>query len=59
MKPFVWASFAALLVGGPASPDRDVEAALVDAALAHSGVARSDSYATVADPDITLGHLEK
>jgi hypothetical protein len=56
MKPFVWASLAALLVGGPASPDRDVEAALVDAALAHSGVARSDSYATVAlaDPDVRL-----
>ena len=54
MKHFVWASLAALLVGGPASPDRDVEAALVDAALAHSGVARSDSYATVADADVTL-----
>ena len=54
MKPFVWASLAALLVGGPASPDRDVEAALVEAALTHSGVARSDSYATVAlaDPNV-------
>src|SRR6266480_3378641 len=53
---FVWASLAALLVGGPASPDRDVEAAPVAAALAHSDVARASSYAKVAltDPDVRL-----
>jgi hypothetical protein len=53
---FVWASLAALLVGGPASPDRDVEAAPIEAALAHSDVARSGSYAKVAlgDPDVRL-----
>src|SRR5438552_9005838 len=48
---FVWASLAALLVGGPASPDRDVEAAPLEAALAHSAVARSGSYAKVAVAD--------
>ena len=53
---FVWASLAALLVGGPASPDRDVEAAPVDAALARSDVARFSSYAKIAlaDPDVRL-----
>src|SRR3979490_3194388 len=53
---FVWASLAVLLVGGPASPDRDVEAAPVEAALAYSDVARSSSYAKVAlaDPDVRL-----
>ena len=53
---FVWASLAALLVGGPASPDRDVEAAPVEAALARSDVARASSYAKIAlaDPDVRL-----
>ena len=53
---FVWASLAALLVGGPASPDRDVEAAPVEAALARSDVARFSSYAKIAlaDPDERL-----
>jgi hypothetical protein len=53
---FVWVSLAALLVGGPASPARDVEAAPVEAALAHPDVARSGSYAKVAlaDPDVRL-----
>ena len=47
---------AALLVGGPASPNLNVEAAPVEAALAHSDVARTSSYAKVAlaDPDIRL-----
>jgi hypothetical protein len=51
---FIWASLAALLVGGPASHDRDVEAASVEAALAHSDVASSGSYAKVAlaDPGV-------
>ena len=53
---FVWVSLAALLVGGPTSTDRDVEAAPVEAALARSDVARSGSYAKVAlaDPDARL-----
>src|SRR5260370_189245 len=53
---FVWVCLAALLVGGPASPDRNVKAAPVDAALARSDVARSGSYAKVAlaDPDVRL-----
>ena len=53
---FVWASLAALLVGGPASPDRDVEAAPVEAALARSDDARFSSYAKIAlaDPDERL-----
>jgi len=57
---FVWASLAALLVGDPASPNRDVEAAPVEAALAHSNVARSSSYAKVAlaDPDVRLVLLD-
>jgi hypothetical protein len=53
---FVWASLAALIVAGPASPDLNVEAAPVEAALAHSDVARSSSYAKVAlaDPAVRL-----
>jgi hypothetical protein len=53
---FVWASLAALLVGGLERPDRDVEAAPVEAALAPSDVARSGAYTKVAlaDPNVRL-----
>jgi hypothetical protein len=56
VRGFVWASLAALLVGGPASPNRDVAAAPAEAALAHSDVARASSYAKVAltDPGVRL-----
>jgi hypothetical protein len=53
---FVWVSLAALLVGGPASPNRDFEAESVEAAIARSDVARTSTYTKVAlaDPNVRL-----
>jgi hypothetical protein len=45
---FVWTSLAALLVGSLASPDRDVEAALVEPALADLGQAAEKPVAGAA-----------
>jgi len=41
---FAWASLVALLVSGPASSYRDIEAAHIESEPAHSGVARSSVY---------------
>ena len=51
---FAWASVVALLVGGPASSYRDIEAAHIEAEPAHSDVARSIIYVKDAfvDPDL-------
>src|SRR6266436_4507675 len=51
---FAWASLVALLVGGPASSYRDIEAAHIEAEPAHSGVARSSVYVkdALVDPDL-------
>ena len=50
-RGFVWASLAALLVGGPASADRDVEAAFAQAARVHFVRAGSNAKVALADPD--------
>ena len=51
---FASASLVALLVGGPASSYRDIQAAQIEAEPADSGVARSSVYVqdALVDPDL-------